>query len=63
MSKQGFKELVVWQKADRATAFSQECLEIGKMLGGLINARRRFLPKLLLLGIGVATGIGTAQLL
>lgn len=54
---------VGYLKADRATAFSRECLEIGKMLGGLIKARRRFLPKLLLLVIGVATGIATAQLL
>jgi len=40
-----------------AGAISQECMELGKMLGGLIKARRRLVPKILLIVAGLALGI------
>jgi hypothetical protein len=30
---------------------SQQCIEVGKMLGGLIKARRRYTTRILLLGM------------
>ena len=46
-------------QAQRADLLSQKCIEIGKMLGGLIKARRRFVPKLMFLAVAVAIGLAT----
>ena len=54
---------VGYLRADRATALSQECLEISKMLGGLIKARRRFASKVLCLIAAGALGVVAALLL
>jgi four helix bundle protein len=54
---------VGYLRTERAAALSQECLEIGKMLGGLIEARRRFMPKVLLILTGMAIGVATVQFL
>ena len=54
---------VGYLKHDRATVLSQECLEIGKMLGALIKARRRFVSRIVCLLAGVALGITTTTLL
>ena len=40
-----------------AGAISQECLELGKMLGSLIKARRRLVPKVLPIVAGLGLGI------
>jgi four helix bundle protein len=54
---------VGYLKADRAAALSRECLEIGKMLGGLIKARRRSVPKLMALLVGITIGVVATHLL
>ena len=45
--------------SSEADAMSERCVEVGKMLGGLIKARRRFTVRLLLLGCSVGIGIST----
>ena len=52
---------VGYLRAERANALSQECLEISKMLGGLIKARRRFVSKVL--GLIAAGALGTVAAL
>jgi hypothetical protein len=60
MSKHGFKELAVWQRSKKLAV---KCLEISKMLGGPIKARRRFASKVLCLMATGALGAVAALLL
>jgi len=48
---------VGYLEPSRASALTQECLELGKMLGGMIKARRRLIPRLLLVVTGFLLGV------
>ena len=54
---------VGYLKQDQAGVLSRECLEIGKMLGALIKARRRFASRIVCLPAGVALGLPITTLL
>lgn len=69
MREHGFKKLAVWQRAKqlavnvyKVTAEGKVSrdfglVELGKMLGGLIKARRRLIPRLLLVVTGFVLGM------
>jgi four helix bundle protein len=46
-----------------AETVSQQCIEVGKMLGGLIKARSRFSTNPALLAVGVILGVTSSLML